>query len=251
MREWLRELLRKGGWAWADRAITHRAVEERREWQREAAEAALIAVLRPGVDHLDWIRRTRSYYAPLHSLGPRRFVAKWIAFYEPRGRGGGPGAVTCEAAVRAIAVQRRRDIATPWPPSRPDELCIVYQLGELVERTPPIVVPHGIRFFRWASRLSLTRAREGRELFLETEPEWRLYEELRARGLPYDIRPGSPGVVDPDDARGRATFRVGGYEVRYAGPGGFRIEAAGRTLWAPGVAEVLRELGSVAEPSGS
>ena len=242
VREWLRQLLRKGGWAIADHAISHRAVEERREWQREAAEAVLIAVLRPGVDQLGWIRRTGLYYAPVHRLGPRRFVVKWIAFYEPRGRGDGPGAVTCEAAVRAISVQRRRDIHTPWPPSRPDELCVVYELGQLVERTPPIVVPHGIRSFRWASRLSLRRAREGRELYLETEPEWRLYEELRARGLPYEIRPGDPEVLDPDDVRGRAVFEIGGCRVRYTGPAGFRVDVAGRTIWVPGVWEVVRLL---------
>ena len=239
VREWLRQLLRRSGWAMADRAVAHRTVEERRAWQREAAEAVLIAVLRPGVDQLEWIRRTRLYYAPLHRLGPRRFVARWIAFYEARGDGEGPGAITCEAEVRSVSVRLRREIRTPWRPRHPDELCVVYELGELVERTPPIVVPHGVRSFRWASRLSLLRAQRGEELYLETEPEWRLYEELRARGVPFELRPGDAEVVDPDDIRGRAIFEVGGYRVRYAGAAGFRLDFAGRTVWVSRADELI------------
>lgn len=251
VRAWLREVLRRSGWAIADRAIAHRTVEERRLWERDATEAVLVAVLRPGVGQLDWIRRSRLYYAPLRRLGPRRFLAKWVAFYEARGDGDGPGAITYEAPVKGVSVRRRGEIETPWPPRDPDELCVVYELGELVARVPPIAVPHGIRSFRWASRLSLRRARREDELYLETEPEWRLYDELRARGIPFIVRPGSPEVVDPDDVRGRAVFEVGGYRVRYEGAAGFRLWRRDDSLCVGSVAGVLRHVEPGAVPSGS
>lgn len=82
--------------------------------------------------------------------------------------------MTHEAEVVAVDVTPRHKIDTPWPPSRPDELQVVYTLSEAREREHPISVERGMRSFRWASRLSLCCARDGRELYLETEPEWPL-----------------------------------------------------------------------------
>lgn len=105
-----------------------------------------------------------------------------------------------------------------------------------MERHRPIEVPEGIRFFRWASRLSLSMATQARELYIETEPEWRLYQALLARGVTFDVKPGDAKVVDPNDIKGRATFVIGDRRVRYAGAAGFRVEEHGRR-WTVGDVE--------------
>lgn len=93
-----------------------------------------------------------------------------------------------------------------------------------------------------ASRLLLRRAQSGKELFLETEPEWRLYDELRAKGVKLCLRSGEARILDPDDPRGRACFLVGPYTIRYAGADGFRMERSGRTVYEPSVKRVLERL---------
>lgn len=63
------------------------------------------------------------------------------------------------------------------------------------------------------------------ELFIETEPEWRLYEGLRARGVPFQIEPGPVKVANPENPAGRAWFITEtGPMVRYAGASGFVIK---------------------------
>ena len=133
----------------------------------------------------------------------------------------------------------RREIDTPWRPSRPDELQVIYSLSELREREQPISVDRGVRSFRWASRLSLSRARSGRELYLETEPEWRLYDELRAKGLPVTLKPGDVRMVDPDDPRGRARICVGPWTIRYDGAAGFRMETSGQVEYVAALTDVM------------
>lgn len=240
VREWLKTILRQSGWSFSDQVIEHWSASKRLQWVKEASEPVLIAVLRPGVGHLEWIKERRLYYAPLGRLGPRRFAAKWIAFFQSRKDRGTTGAVTHEAPIIGIEVMRRRDIETPWPTRRdPDELQIVYRLGHVRERAEPIEVSAGIRGFRWGSRLSLNRARQAHELYLETEPEWRLYDELRARGLEFQLYPGEVRNVDPDDVKGRARFLVGKETIRYHGAAGFRIEGE-RVIYRPTVGAVLR-----------
>jgi hypothetical protein len=60
------------------------------------------------------------------------------------------------------------------------------------------------------------------EMFLETEPEWRLYEGLRARGVIFQIEPGQVKVTDPENPAGRVWFSTEkDFLVRYAGAFGF------------------------------
>ena len=241
--DFLRQLLFQSGWSLADRVLDHRAAIERARWMREAAQPALIAVIRPGVGQLEWIKENRLYYAPLPRLGKRKFSARWVALYQGRkDRGGQTGAVTHEAEVVAVDVKPRGAIKTPWAPSRPDELCVVYTLSEVREREHPIPIYHGMRWFRWASRLSLSRAREGSELYLETEPEWRLYDELKAKGITFCLRPDDPKVPDPDDPRGRAVFEVGTWRIRYAGAAGFRMVSGETTVYEPSVKRVIERI---------
>jgi hypothetical protein len=72
------------------------------------------------------------------------------------------------------------------------------------------------------------RASNLRELLLETEPEWRLYEDLRAVGSQFEIEPGRVKLNDPDDPSGRAIFVVGDMRVQYRGAGGFALRQATR-----------------------
>jgi hypothetical protein len=79
---------------------------------------------------------------------------------------------------------------------------------------------------RWASRLSLERARTLSELFLETEPEWRLYEELQAADIRFKLVPGAPASLAQDESNWRTWFEFDdGARVRYSGLNGFRFES--------------------------
>lgn len=234
LREWLRKALARGGWELADRSPRHAAIERFHDWRAAAALPVLIAVLRARNprQHLDWIRGSRMYYMPKTDTQTRQFMAAKIAFYSPARLAGasGPGAVTHVAEVQSIDVVARREISTPWPPTRPQQLQVCYQLGPVEALERPIVnrdaAGRGQRVssHRWSSMLALRRARELRELLLETEPEWRLLETLRARGAGFSFDPLRPGLVDAENPRGRAWFEVGPRRARYAGASGFAIE---------------------------
>ena len=97
---------------------------------------------------------------------------------------------------------------------------------------------------RWTSRLGLDRATSLEELSLETEPEWRLYEDLRARRISFRIKPGRVSLVDPDDPAGRAQFLIKeGPVIRYVGAAGFLLKLdTGHERYLPRIEDVLRAL---------
>jgi hypothetical protein len=234
LREWLGETLRLGGWAIADKAIPHRSQERVFDWRVAASEAVLIGVLRGDNEreHLDWIARTGQYY--VRATGqPRQYSTRYVALYVPssiRER----GAVAYWARVVSIDVVNRSEIATPWTSGRGDAKQVLYRLEPLAPLLRPIENVtiggrgSGPRSPRWTSRLALLRASSLRELPLETEPEWRLYEDLRAAGCSFDIEPGRVRPIDRDDPRGRATFVVGDARVQYRGAAGFSVRSVGR-----------------------
>ncbi len=234
VREWLSRVLRRGGWALADRAVPHRARERADDWRVAASEAVFVAVLRAGqaAQHLGWIQERRLYYTPARPTQRRQYATRWVAVYSPTTLRV-PGAVTHVAPVEAIEVRPRREIRTPWSPRRKlDELQVVYHLGPLEELARPIENlgnGRGIRFStnRWTSRLALLRASELRELYLETEPEWRLWEELRAAQIEFELAPGRVNLANPEDPRGRAWFRAKKdgvpWRVQYRGAAGFLL----------------------------
>ncbi len=218
LREWLRAALGRGGWSLADRAIPHRATERARDLAEAASEVVLVGVLR-GADpagHLTWIGSERTYYAPLSRAERLQLAARWVAVYSPAALRT-PGAITHVAAVEGVDVVERRAIPTPWGPGRaPAELQAVFRLGPLVELSAPVENVGGRRppVIRWTSRLALDRARTIDELALDTEPEWRLVEELRARGVEFRIE-----VVS---SRARVVT-ASGHRVRYAADAGFVV----------------------------
>jgi len=251
LREWIESCLRHGGWALAEQAIGHRGPQQARDWRVAASEPVLIGVLRGGhqKEHLDWILARRLYYLPRYRTQKLQYVTKWVAIYSPAVLRG-PGAVTHYAAVEGVDLVRRHEISTPWPSHTgdPDQLQVLYHLREVKELDQPIENPGpdgmGQRFssHRWTSRLGLKRARSVSELTLETEPEWRLYEDLRAENIPFDLDPGRPSATNPRDPSGRTWFLLpSGAKVRYAGASGFLIR------YGSGYERYVSRTGSVVE----
>lgn len=231
--QWLRSILRQGGWSIAERAIPHVTYEKLRSWREASKEVVLVGTLRREAHtHLDWIVNESCYYTPLTHTQRLQFAVRWLAIYTPASLQR-PGAVTHYAPVERIDVIRRKEIQTPWEPGRDgDELQVVYYLGQIEKLTPTIKNKgengRGTRFSRnrWTSLLALQRAREVRELFLETEPEWRLYDELKATGINFTTIPGRPTGKEEDDPRGRTSFVIDDVVVQYKGSAGFLIRHA-------------------------
>jgi uncharacterized protein len=247
--EWLRSVLQRGGWELATRAITHRSSERLRDWRQAAAESVLVGTLRGRGDeatHFKWIQDQRLYYAPLTKQA-RQYVVRWLAVYSPSALRK-PGAVSHRAPVLSMEILPRREIPTPWAAHRgADELQAVYRLGPLDALAKSIenrgVDGFGDRAFthnRWTSRLALERATELRELLLETEPEWQLYDGLQAAGIAFDVMAGRVDAQDPEDPRGRASFRTQAGSAQYRGGAGFLVESsAGRRRWIARAEEVV------------
>jgi predicted component of viral defense system (DUF524 family) len=225
LRQWLAGALQQGGWALADRTIPHQALEQAQNWRMAASEPVLVGTLSPGNEqqHFNWIVREQLYYTPLTKTQQRQYFTRWVAIYRPTALRQ-PGAVTHYARVMSVEIKRRGDIVTPWPTNRDsEELQVVYHLGDARELPQPIE-NQAQRFstHRWTSRLGLLRATILTELFLETEPEWRLYEDLQANGIGFQLEPGQVKVTDPDDPAGRAQFVLqNSWRIRYAGAAGF------------------------------
>jgi hypothetical protein len=239
LEEWLRVVLRRGGWSTAANTIPYPSLAQLRAWQEAEKEAVLIGVLRPTArEHLEWIQLNRCYYTRFtgskrgHDKG-RQLVTRWIGIYSPASIRT-PGAITHLAAVENIEVKKRSQIATTWTPRNdPDELQVVYRLGEVVALERPIENKGSStpsqRFSgnRWTSRLGIMRATEMRELFLETTMEWRLYEQLRIANVEFTLEPGPPTLQDQNDPRGRTWFVTKHARVQYRGSAGFLIRRTG------------------------
>ncbi len=251
--EWLMKVLKRGGWSTAERAIPHIAHEQLRSWRDAAKEIVLVAVLRGSnpKEHLDWICSKKLYYTPLTQTQRRQFAARWIAIYSPSSLRSGIGAVTHVAAVEKIEVLKRQDIPTPWDSRQnAEELQVIYHLDKIT-RLERVIENRGhngrgMRFSqnRWTSRLGLERAKELRELFMETEPEWRLYEELKAANVKFNIKPGRPTLRSGDDLSGRCWFVIEDLLIQYRGSAGFMIRHKPFSdEYVPTVSAVLEKIG--------
>jgi uncharacterized protein len=227
--DWLRSNLTAGGWAIADRAIPHRAQERAQDWRVAASEVVLVGVLRGGTEslHLQWISENKAYYVPLLRTQRRQYATKYVAIYSSAALRN-PGAVTHVAEVVGIDIVRRGNISTPWATGTDDDdLYVLFRLGALERLARPVLNQRnersGVRFstHRWTSRLGLLRAASIEELFLETEPEWRLYEDLRVAGIPFHLQAGRPRLPDSEDPRGRAWFVAPSGRAQYRGSAGF------------------------------
>ena len=254
LRAWMRRWLNHGGWDMADRATDHVAIRQAGEWRRAAAEPVLIGVLR-GSDpagHLAWIGDARRYYTPFAKAQPRLFAAGTVAFYEPaRMRDEHEtGVVRLSARVVDVRVVLRGEIPTPWPARNADEQVVLYELEPLARLHRPIINKgdrgHGVRMGvrRWSSRLALERARTMPELFLEAEPEWRLYEEMRARNIAFRLQVRPPKLRSEDDLRGRVQFIFDEqHSAIWTGASGFTLRGPlGRERGVPTTSGVIEAL---------
>lgn len=233
MREWLVKAFQKGGWAMADRVIPHLAEGRSRDWRVAASEPVLIGVLRsPGSEeHLNWIKNERIYYQPLTKSQRRQFFVKQVALYIPLGMRE-PNGIRYVADVQQIEVVDRAEIPTPWP-ARRNESMVLFRLGPIRTLKQPIGLSpqdsmSGHR--RWTTRLGLQRAQTLSEVGLETEPEWRLLEWLRANHIVPEIKLATANVQSADNPKGRAWFHLPtGESIRFDGSNGFLCRSIGAT----------------------
>lgn len=232
LEDWLRSNLSRGPWELSDKPMRNISDARAGDWRLAATESVLVGVLRSGDpgSHLEWIKSQRLYYIPHGQWQHRQFTARWVAIYSPA-RLRERGAVTHIARVAMVDVVPRRAIATPWPERHGlDDKMVLYHLEEVKDLEKPIENRNahgkGQRFSepRWSSRLAMARAQTISELLLETEPEWRLYEQFRLSGVKTKIEAGKVRVEDPEDPAGRAGFHGDGWRVRYTGKSGFELK---------------------------
>ena len=225
LKDWILASLRRGGWSLADKAIASLADEKARDWRVAASEPVLIGVLRsPGAEeHLDWIKRERMYYQPRTKSQRRQFFVKQVALYVPLGMHE-PNGIRYVADVEQIDVVDRSEIPTPWP-ARRSEPMVLYRLGPIRVLAKPIGLSSHETMsghWRWTTRIGLQRAQTLSEVGLETEPEWRLLEWLRANKIVPEIRLATANVQSADNPKGRAWFHLPtGESVRFDGSNGF------------------------------
>ncbi len=229
LKEWLLSAVREGGWSMADRAIANTVDQRARDWRIAASEPVLVGTLRsPGTrEHLDWVKSQRRYYHPLAKTQRRQYIVKQVAIYIPAGFDE-PNGIRYVADVEYFEILDRSAIPTSWP-ARRDEKMMLYHLGPVRALDEPInfvtgdyMPPQG----RWTTRLGLERARTVNEIALETEPEWRMLEWLRASHTQHSIRLAPPRVQNVENPKGRAWFHfASGDRIRYDGANGF--------LWQP------------------
>lgn len=233
LKEWILTSLRRGGWSLADKAIASLADERARDWRVAASEPVLIGVLRsPGsAEHLDWIKRERMYYQPRTKSQRRQFFVKQVALYVPAGMRE-PNGIRYVADVEHIEVVDRTEIQTPWPARRTESM-VLYRLGPVQALAKPIGLSSEETMsghWRWTTRLGLQRAQTLSEVGLETEPEWRLLEWLRANHVVPEIKLATASVQSSDNPKGRAWFHLPtGESVRYDGSNGFLWRSAGNS----------------------
>ncbi len=228
LQRWISAVLQSSEWSLADKAIEHIVVEKREDWRRAASESVLVGLIprQNFQQRITWFKESGLYYMPLRLHHPRQFSVKQVAIYETNASGGA-GAVTTVGEVAEIEIKKRNEILTPWESSpRENADFIVYRVSNIRAMDAPIVNSSGdsMRGERWTSRLALERAASLNELLLETEPEWRLYDTLRNRGLSFKVRAGEIRQLGPDVSSRRAQIVVGDTTIIYLGAGGFAVK---------------------------
>jgi hypothetical protein len=151
-----------------------------------------------------------------------------------------------------LEIVPRKAIDTPWHSNRAEnDFEILYRLGEIIELKHPVAninkEDQGQRFssHRWTTGLALDRARRLEELFLETEPEWRLFEDLKAMGISFQLNPSPVKLIDPDNPSGRVWFELNECNIRYAGLSGYAIKRHGKTNYFKDYNELVADLSSI------
>lgn len=226
--DWLRKNVRRSGSHFAERTVGVLLRDEQLLNHAKMAEVLLVAVVRYGKIQWDWMLENQLYFAPLRKIGrQRRLDIEWLGFFEPAAMIGEKyGAVRFVSRVLHIDVVTRSQIHTPWASKRnPDEPYLLFHIDKPEQLPRPIQNTDGHRIvFRWGTRYSLEHASTMSELYLETEPERRLWEELRHAGIPFTTKAGRVSAIDPEDPSGRTTFILKQETyIRYQGSGLFQV----------------------------
>lgn len=250
LEEWLREVLHREGWSTTEGKTPALSQTELHSWQEAERQHVLIAALRQDVnERLDWIKLNRCYYTPFIQDQERQLISRWVAIYSTAATRR-PHAITHLAEILSVDLRKSREFDTQWASKiDPDEVQVVYKLGEVRELERPIEDrgPRGLskRFSRnlWTSRLGIMRATELREVLLETAAEWRLYEQLRMARVEFTLRPGPATLHGENDPDGRSWFVRKHLRVQYRGAAGFLIRRSGlRDEYRSDVEEVIDRL---------
>jgi hypothetical protein len=242
LRIWLRRAFRRGGWTTADTVVPHSMREQAGVLHRFSFERILVGVLRGNnpEEHLDWITSTGQYYIPASADARLQFSARGVAIYTQPPLAI-PGAITHFAEVTNIEMKPRGEIPTPWQGKGPDELMVVYHLGNLQKIRPIQNIDPAVRFsvHRWTSRLAITRAIKVAELSLETEAEWRLYEDLTANRISVRLQAGRVWAAG---GFGRAQMVLPEGTLVDGGENGFALKTTAGTLHFASTQEVIAYL---------
>lgn len=225
--EWVRKTCRRSGSHFAERTVGVRLRDEELSNRMKMAEVVLIGVVGHGEIQWKWMLNHRLYLAPLARLGKhRRLDIRWLGFFEPAKMTGKEcGAVRYASRVIRINIARRKDIRTPWASrGNPDDQYLLFHIEEPQKLPRPIWNTDRHRVsFRWGTRYSLEHASTMSELYLETEAERRLWEELKNAGIPFTTEAGRVSDINPEDPSGRTTFTLNkGIRIRYQGLGKFQ-----------------------------
>ncbi len=249
VQEWLRGVLNQGGFSTSQRAIAYNIHDRAQNWKEKAAQPVLVATLRGNnpSEHWAWIKETGLYYMPYYKTQRRQPVTRDIVFYLQQPLCS-PGAVAYQAKISDYDIIRRSKIDTPWTARRSsDEHEILYYIKDIKKLPHLINNTKGSSFtlHRWTTILGLERAKNIEELSLETEPEWRLYEDLKAMEIGFRLSPGKAKYIDKDDPEGRTEFVLQNEcRLRYAGKAGFIIKTGNTetNMSHPSVIEYLNKL---------
>jgi len=226
--DWVRKTVRRSGSHFAERAVGVRLRDEELSNRAKMTEAVLIGVVGHGEMQWKWMLANRLYLAPLSKIGKhRRLDIRWLGFFEPATMTGkGFGAVRYASRVLHIDVVQRRQIDTPWVSrGNPGDQYLLFHIEEPQKLPRPIRNTDRHRItFRWGTRYSLEHASTMNELYMETEAERRLWEELKNAGIPFTTEAGRVSAINPEDPSGRTTFVLDEERrVRYQGSGGFHV----------------------------
>lgn len=252
---WLKEIIHLDTWTTAERIISHTVQDKLYDWRKAASEIVLVGILRGDntEEHWQWIMKNKVYYEPWAKTQQRQFNVKWVSIYFPLSVKSSSG-VYCMASVIDTKLVRRQDINTPWKSSNKDESDwqVLYQLGEFEFFSNPILNVgeqrrQSFQKHRWTSRLAIERAKVVKELLLETQPEWKLYELFQLHSMPFALKADSPKLINENNPVGRAWFVLSEKIcVRYQGTGKFIIKdiLAGREYICADEQEVFSRLNS-------
>ncbi|MBX5465018.1 MAG: hypothetical protein IRZ26_05630, partial [Clostridia bacterium] len=231
LEEWLRGALRAGGWALADRAVDHAALERAHHWHEAAQQRVLlVGSVAHGRPQRRALRRRSGAAGHLRRLRWARFVvgcdprsgegteASWLALCV---RGSDRGLRWRVAPVTAVRVEEAGGAGQGrLPGGGGPAVRMGYDVGPFrrlggngAGRSG--APRHGPLAVCWTSRLALERARGLEELRLRSEAEWRLVEAVEARALRYTVRALSGG--------GTWLVAESGSRARYAGAAGYVI----------------------------